>query len=842
MKYVVFMVILSCCTFSATAELTDGLAGYWDLDGDADDKLGLNNGAVHGATSTTAVVNEGYQFDGNDYISIEDDDALDVGTGDFSISLWFKTLSENSENVLIAKIGEPNYGATQQLSDARPGYNIIMSNGRIFIQLKVCITNTFCPIYGSYSSIRFNDNRWHHLVGIVNREKNVTIYVDGEVIETQCEYGNCITSLDLSNSNKLLFGDVFRISTQQPWGLGFDGSLDEIGLWKRVLTEEEIQELYQMGLEDKKPNELLIEYSPILHLHSSEKYWPMEVEEFLELSDLRGPGYYEVAPTSLQEIEGKSSSYYLDLTEVDMDSETDFLEPSILSSPNNIYARIVNREDGYKALQYYFFYPFNNWKNSHEGDWEFIQVVLDENNNFSSAAAMFHGLEVETTYRGDLRWHNWTHPVVMVGRGSHASYFENFNPYDYQDQYLFKLMMSFLKFDDFEKTAEPFFEESLEMEGYPYKLTEINGETAWTDFPGRWGQVPTPSADVKSYLGSLGPRGPRYMNIFGVINRWSHPFLMATRPKWHDHLVGFLNSPANLHVYDSSGNHVGDGGGINEYEIEGTEYYTGPDSHPESFFIYGSDSYRIEIIGGEEGEFSFDLFYYRQDNGGIYLNYSNIATKPGSRTVIYVYPGSDLAMHVDMDDDGHIDRMLYPVDIMIEEDFEYEFLDDRDKDSVPDLHDNCFEVKNQGQEDFNEDGKGDVCDNPVYYKKKALDLLSQVDLEDSQQAMKMDFAIGVLTESLSLFEDEFTPTDTYVFELEKEAVIKLEQIIKKQESKQISDSICLIVDADKLMAEKALDWTNLEAVEYYHKASGFQQDGKFIPAIDNYAACWQNLI
>ena len=45
-----------------------------------------------------------------------------------------------------------------------------------------------------------------------------------------------------------------------------------------------------------------------------------------------------------------------------------------------VYAHVIG-EAGYPdklALQYWFFYPFNDFNNTHEGDWEMIQLVFDE--------------------------------------------------------------------------------------------------------------------------------------------------------------------------------------------------------------------------------------------------------------------------------------------------------------------------------------------------------------------------------------------------------------------------------------------------------------------------------
>src|SRR5690606_37518417 len=44
----------------------------------------------------------------------------------------------------------------------------------------------------------------------------------------------------------------------------------------------------------------------------------------------------------------------------------------------------VKRENGWTVLQYWYFYPFNNWRsgffgvNDHEGDWEMVSVYCYE--------------------------------------------------------------------------------------------------------------------------------------------------------------------------------------------------------------------------------------------------------------------------------------------------------------------------------------------------------------------------------------------------------------------------------------------------------------------------------
>ncbi len=104
--------------------------------------------------------------------------------------------------------------------------------------------------------------------------------------------------------------------------------------------------------------------------------------------------------------------------------------------PRSCYYGRVVQQDGWVALQYWFFYPFNNWRsgffgaNDHEADWEMVCVYL--------AQAPDGALQPEWVayashdYTGDDLRRRWDdpelekvgdHPVCYVAAGSHASYF-----------------------------------------------------------------------------------------------------------------------------------------------------------------------------------------------------------------------------------------------------------------------------------------------------------------------------------------------------------------------------------------------------------------------------------
>jgi hypothetical protein len=99
------------------------------------------------------------------------------------------------------------------------------------------------------------------------------------------------------------------------------------------------------------------------------------------------------------------------------------------------YGRVV-REHGYIALQYWFFYAFNDWRssfqgvNDHEGDWEMVTVYAAQSAR-GTIEPCWIACSAHDSDGDDLR-RRWDdpdlerlgeHPVIYAGAGSHANYF-----------------------------------------------------------------------------------------------------------------------------------------------------------------------------------------------------------------------------------------------------------------------------------------------------------------------------------------------------------------------------------------------------------------------------------
>ncbi|HET92190.1 MAG TPA: hypothetical protein ENN99_15830 [Chloroflexi bacterium] len=113
------------------------------------------------------------------------------------------------------------------------------------------------------------------------------------------------------------------------------------------------------------------------------------------------------------------------------------------------YGRVLRRDD-WIVLQYWFFYPFNNWRsgffgvNDHEADWEMICIYCYQPDAGEVQPAWV--AYASHDFAGDDLRRRWDdpelekvgqHPVIYAGAGSHASYYA-------PGEYLPELELSFL--------------------------------------------------------------------------------------------------------------------------------------------------------------------------------------------------------------------------------------------------------------------------------------------------------------------------------------------------------------------------------------------------------------
>jgi hypothetical protein len=142
---------------------------------------------------------------------------------------------------------------------------------------------------------------------------------------------------------------------------------------------------------------------------------------------------------------------------------------------------------GKLALQYWFFYVFNDWNNLHEGDWEMIQLVFDA----STATAALQRSPVEVGYsqhEGAERaaWNDpklervdGTHPVVHPADGSHANFYG-------EALYLGSSAQEGVGCDD---TRGPTVDVRPTVVTIPSDVKSADSRYPWIAFEGRWGEL-----------------------------------------------------------------------------------------------------------------------------------------------------------------------------------------------------------------------------------------------------------------------------------------------------------------------------------------------------------------
>ena len=203
----------------------NGLVGWWPFNGSANDESGNGiNGTVYGATLTTdrnGNSNAAYDFDGsNDYILVPGN----------NIPVWGKTYSIWVE---ADNLGFPPYAILEHGSVNSSKWSFRIGSNRVESDLGVG-----CSGGGSFASFpnSMNTNGWKHLVLRDNGSDTLEIFLNDTLVLTQIT--GYPPGINCSASGLYVGVDIFSFPEY------FDGTLDDIGVWNRRLSDSEIHNLY----------------------------------------------------------------------------------------------------------------------------------------------------------------------------------------------------------------------------------------------------------------------------------------------------------------------------------------------------------------------------------------------------------------------------------------------------------------------------------------------------------------------------------------------------------------------------------------------------------------------
>jgi hypothetical protein len=269
------------------------------------------------------------------------------------------------------------------------------------------------------------------------------------------------------------------------------------------------------------------QYAPVLRLVVSGTgcgpdlhYVPIDVNDLFgePTVALRGPwgnDLVEIAPKATELGRGLYN-YHLDFPGDALRPGCDYLHWQKhlgAETTPTMYAHVVTDPDhpGKLALQYWFFYVFNDWNNLHEGDWEMIQLVFDA----PTAAEALRTSPVEVGYSqhegaeragwddSKLERIGGTHPVVHPADGSHANFYG-------EALYLGSSASEGVGCDD---TRGPTVDVRPQVVTIPSNAAAAQASYPWIAFQGRWGELHPAFFN--------GPEGPN------LKDQWTHPITWA---------------------------------------------------------------------------------------------------------------------------------------------------------------------------------------------------------------------------------------------------------------------------------------------------------------------------
>jgi len=214
-----------------------GLVAFYPFNGNANDESGNNqHGTVHFITFTTDRLgspNGAASFNGKySYIEVPDDKDFDFGkTTSFTIAFWFR---------LTTNPAKGTFALFEERTDTSSIYSIeLYTEPNRYIRFRVggesgeniLTTENYSP---------FNNERWNHIVAMVNRDiDTIRLYCNGMKI-SELPYTNG-ENYSLSSGSPLLIGVSHYLSNY------FNGDMDEIRIYNRALNDMEIQDLYIEG-------------------------------------------------------------------------------------------------------------------------------------------------------------------------------------------------------------------------------------------------------------------------------------------------------------------------------------------------------------------------------------------------------------------------------------------------------------------------------------------------------------------------------------------------------------------------------------------------------------------
>jgi|JI10StandDraft_1071094.scaffolds.fasta_scaffold196446_2 hypothetical protein len=204
---------------------TTGLIGWWPFNGNANDESGGgNDGTLFGPVSTedrNGIINAAYDFDGISSHIVIPNVAIQ-GAASRTYSFWMRTSNQIGGMMLATGSGANLDGGT---FNVRHGQFTGFMGGNF---------NSGGYDYDPAGNVVVNDDQWHHVV-VTYDGSVLTFYMDGsfEKSTTLAVFTDGQTNYVGKSNDQNVGNEAF-----------FQGQVDDIGAWNRVLDSLEVEGLF----------------------------------------------------------------------------------------------------------------------------------------------------------------------------------------------------------------------------------------------------------------------------------------------------------------------------------------------------------------------------------------------------------------------------------------------------------------------------------------------------------------------------------------------------------------------------------------------------------------------
>lgn len=223
-----------------------GLVGWWTMDGKS-----ISNGAVldmsgNGKTGnlvsiatstfyTAGKIGQGFNFDGVDDAINVSSVSSSLGTGNISVSFWFKP---NVTNYYSGTTGGYFFSLADSPSTNDFKIATVASDGDIIMSMYTSggvlkTTSNYTPVE------TIKAGKWYHVVGVFSTSFGMRLYINNRLTTTNSDLTRGATQATLAYIGKQFNGYPLNVS------------MDDFRFYNRALSASEIQQLYSMGSETK---------------------------------------------------------------------------------------------------------------------------------------------------------------------------------------------------------------------------------------------------------------------------------------------------------------------------------------------------------------------------------------------------------------------------------------------------------------------------------------------------------------------------------------------------------------------------------------------------------------